>query len=83
MCVCDEQEVLTAIYADNGMPYVSLLDLLHLPNITRTDALTEDGGEVHLQDNMHIDAVELLHERCGHFSKQKLIEAGTLSKVTP
>ena len=66
----DEQEVLTVLYADNG-----LLDLLHLPNITRTDALPADAGEVHLSDNMHTNPVELLHERYGHISKQKLIEA--------
>ena len=71
----DEQEVLTATYADNGMPYVSLFDLLHLPDLTLTDALPGDAGEVHLSDNMRTDPVELLHERCGHFSKIKLIEA--------
>ena len=71
----DEQEVLTATYADNGMPYVSLFDLLHLPDLTLTDALPGDAGEVHLSDDMRTDPVELLHERCGHFSKIKLIEA--------
>ena len=32
-------------------------------------------GEVHLSDNMETDPVELLHDRCGHFSVDKLIEA--------
>jgi hypothetical protein len=72
----DEQEVLTATYADNGMPYVSLFDLLHLPNLTLNEALPEVAvEEVHLSDDMHTDPVELLHERCGHYNKHKLIEA--------
>ena len=30
--------------------------------------------EVHLFDSINIDTLDLLHERCGHYSKSKLLE---------
>ncbi len=71
----DEEAVLTASYADNGMPYVSLIDLLDLPNLNLSDNIGVSTEEVHFSDNMDADPVDLLHDRCGHFSKVKLLEA--------
>ena len=69
----DKQEVLPAKYAANGMPYVKLWDLLMLPNLMVEDAPV--GGEVYLSDKIDVDPMEILHQRCGHFSKVKLLEA--------
>ena len=69
----DSSEVLSGSYSENGLPYVPLFDLLHLPNLS--DAGVSQLGEAHLSDNMHDDPLDLLHERCGHFSKSKLLEA--------
>jgi hypothetical protein len=71
----DEEAVLIASYAENGMPYVSLVDLLDLPNLNVSDNTGESSEEVHFSDNMDADPVDLLHDRCGHFSKVKLLEA--------
>ena len=68
----DGEEVLTAKYSESGMPYVWLSDLLHLPNIGRVCGDICD--EVHLSDSMHSDPLEMLHLRCGHVSKSKLLE---------
>ena len=67
----DEEMVLVATYAENGMPYVSVTDLLNLPDLT----VGENSEEVHLSDRTDADPLELLHQRCGHFSKGKLLEA--------
>ena len=61
--------VLEARYSDNGMPFVDLKDLLELPDLTSLAA------EVHLSDKTNEDPLELLHKRCGHVSKRKLLEA--------
>jgi hypothetical protein len=62
----DEKEVLVAQYAENGMPYVSLLDLLELPNLTMSQ-LHDSGDAAFLSDNItDTDPVVLLHQRSGH-----------------
>ena len=68
----DQSVVLTEkYYAQNGMPYVLLWDLLSLP-----DLLVEESMEqVLLSDKIEIDSLELLRMRCGHVSKSKLREA--------
>ena len=67
----DEEMILVATYSENGMPYVSLTELLNLPDLT----VEENSEEVHLSDRTDADPLELLHKRCGHFSKSKLLEA--------
>jgi hypothetical protein len=80
--------VLIASYAENGMPFVSLVDLLDLPNLTVSDKTGESSEEVHLSDNMDADPVDLLHDRCGHFSNWKhtdtccSLEAACLLSIT-
>ena len=64
--MCDHAGVLTGVYSENGMPCVPLIELLNLPDISLA------SEEV---NNMHGDPLDLLHERCGHFSKPKLLEA--------
>ena len=65
------EEVLTAAYSESGMPYMGLTVLLHLPSI-RHDA-GDEYDEVHLSDSIHKDPLEMLHLRCGHLSKSKLL----------
>ena len=67
----DGMEVLTASYSENGMPFVGLVELLNLPNINNGETLEE----FHLTNKYYADPLDLLHERCGHFSKVKLLEA--------
>ena len=67
----DGMEVLTASYSENGMPFEGHVKLLNLPNINNGDTI--EG--VHLTDTYHADPLDLLHERCGHFSKVKHLEA--------
>ncbi len=62
------ETVLEATYSSNGMPYVNLQEILDLPNLTMLE-------EVYLSDKVHEDPLEMLHKRCGHVSKHKLIEA--------
>ena len=59
--LCDGQEVIRAAYSENGMPYLTLVDVLSLP-------------EVHLSGSINVDPLDLLLERCRHFSKSKLLE---------
>ena len=68
----DGEEVLTTKYSESVMPYVGLSDLLHLPYISRVCGDICD--EVHLSDSLHSDPLEMLHLRCGHVSKSKLLE---------
>jgi hypothetical protein len=51
----DEEAVLIASYAENEMPYVSLVDLLELPNLTESDKTGESSKEVHFSDNMFVE----------------------------
>ena len=67
----DQSVVLPAKYAQNGMPYVLLWDLLNLPDLL----MEESSEQVLLSDKIEIDPLELLHMRCGHVSKSKLLEA--------
>jgi hypothetical protein len=57
------------------MPYVSLVDLLDLPNRTESYKTGESSEEVHFSDNMDAYPADLLHDRRGHFSKVNLLEA--------
>ena len=66
----DGKEVLIAYYSKNGMPYVSLVDLLNLPDLT-VENQEDIEDEIFLSDNNGTDPVELLHQRCGHYSKIK------------
>ena len=50
MRLSDDEEVLTAVYLESGMPYVGLTNLLHLPNLRR------DGGDTH--DETHVTIVQ-------------------------
>jgi hypothetical protein len=53
------------------MPYVPLWDILNLP-----DLMMEDPPDVvFLSDKIDVDPLEMLHLRCGHVSKVKLLEA--------
>ena len=45
--------------------------MLNLPNLNKEGVALE---EVHLSDSMNVDPLDLLHERCGHYSKSKLLE---------
>jgi hypothetical protein len=74
----DNKEVLVGQYAENGMPYVSLLDLLHLPDLSKCNHLPD---EVLLSDDYSDDPLEMLHLRAGHVSKSKLLEAFRLRLV--
>ena len=67
----DDEEVLTA-YLESDMPYVGLTDSLHLSNIYNDAGETHD--EVRLNDNIHNSPLEMLHLRCGHVSKSKMLE---------
>ena len=53
-------------YAENGMPYLTLVDVLNMPNLNKKGMALE---EVHLSDSMNVDPLDLLHERCGHYRK--------------
>ena len=65
-------EVLTGEYDEHGgMPYVDLMEVLNLPNVSMCNQMEE----VNLSDNTGQDALDRLHERTGHVSKSKLIEA--------
>ena len=66
-------EVLIATYSENGMPYVGLHELLNLPNINQVSEINQ-LDEMMLSDGMHVNRLELLHQRCGHVSKSKLLE---------
>ena len=68
--LCDGVEAIIAAYSESGMPYVGQSELLHLPDISRCDGV----DEVLLSDRMQMDPIELLHLRCGHDSKSKLLE---------
>ena len=70
MRLCDGVEVIIAAYSESGMPYVGLSELLHLPDISKCDR----ADEVLLSDKVQMDPIELLHLRCGHVSKSKLLE---------
>ena len=54
------------------MPYLALRDVLNLPNNLNKEGVALD--EVHQSDSMNVDPRDLLHERCGHYSKSKLLE---------
>ena len=69
--LCDGQEVISASYSEKGMPYLTLVGVLNLPNLNKEAVALE---EVHLSDRMNVDPLDLLHERCGHCSKSKLLE---------
>jgi hypothetical protein len=70
-----ETPVMTATYAANGMPYVSLMKLLLLPKVTDEDRdVSDEDVEVHLSDKPVTDPFTLLHSRCGHVSKSVLIQ---------
>ena len=69
----DGAEVLIATYSENGMPYVGLHELLNLPNINQDSEINQQD-EVMLSDDIHVNRLELLHQRCGHVSKAKLLE---------
>ena len=69
--LCDGQKLIRATYSENGMPYLTLVDVLNLPNLNNEGVALE---EVHLSDSMNFDPLDLLHERCGHYSKSKLLE---------
>ena len=56
--------MIAATYSDCGMPYVSLSEILHQPNISQ-DAV-HLSNEVLLSDQVNCDPLELLHPRCGH-----------------
>ena len=53
------------------MPYLALRDVLNMPNLNKEGVALE---EVHLSDSMNVDPLDLLHERCGHCSKSKLLQ---------
>ena len=53
------------------MPYLTLVDVLNLPNLNKEGVALE---EVHLSDSINVDPLDFLHERCGHYSKSKLLE---------
>ena len=44
---------------------------VNLPNLNKEAVASE---EVHLPDSMNVDPLDLLHERCGHYSKSTLLE---------
>jgi hypothetical protein len=67
-----EETAIDVEYASNGMPFASLQDLLHLPNISQRHE--EGESEVLFSDNMGEDEVELLHRRTGHYSRSVLLE---------
>jgi hypothetical protein len=62
--------VLTAEYSENGMPFVNLRELLHLPDLTK-----ETQELAMLSDDMGVDKLNLLHRRLTHVSKSVLLEA--------
>lgn len=68
-----KKEVLTGQYAENGMPYVNLYDLLYLPDLSLCEEETL-MTEVLLSDQKNLDKLELLHQRTGHVSMPKLLE---------
>ena len=45
----DEEMILVATYSENGMPYVSLTELLNLPDLT----VEENSEELHLSDRTY------------------------------
>ena len=63
-----ENRKITTQYLENGMTYLTLSDILNLPN------LNKECGEALLSDSMNVDPLDLLHERCNHYSKSKLLE---------
>ena len=67
------QVVLSGHYAENGMPFVELADVLNLPNLLRESG--PPSAEALLSDVFEDDKLELLHLRTGHVSKHKLLEA--------
>ena len=69
--LCNGQEVIGAANSKNGMPYLTLGAVLSLPNLNKEGVALE---EVHLSDNMNVDPLDLLHERCGHYSESTLLE---------
>ena len=69
--LCDGQEVIRAAYSENGMPYLTLVDVLNLPTLNKEEVALE---EVHLSNRMNVDPLDLLYERCGHYSKSSLLE---------
>ena len=54
------------------MPYVNLSGLLNLPDLNKLEVQLVD--EVLLSGKLHDDPLDILHMRCGHVSKSKLIE---------
>jgi hypothetical protein len=70
-----EVVVLVCEYSDNGMPFVSLRDLLLLPDISDSYGGSNSGEMVMFSDQMNQDAFDLLHRRAAHVSESVLIEA--------
>ena len=53
----------------NGMPYLPLKDLLALPNIRKEMSVSNISDK-----NPLMSALNLLHERCGHYNEGTLVE---------
>ena len=70
----DGAEVLIVIYSENGIPYVDLHELLNLTNMNQ-DSEVNQLDDMMISDDMQVNRLELLHQRCGHVSKCKLLEA--------
>ena len=68
---CDCQDVISADYSQNGMHYLALTGVLNLPNLIKEAVATE---EVRIYDSTNVDPLDLLHERCDHYSESKLLE---------
>ena len=75
----DREPILRGEYAENGIPFVELTELLHLPNLTKETGAQD--GQVMLSDNFEEDKLHLIHVRAGHAAKTKLLEAFRLTLV--
>lgn len=66
-------------HSDNGIPYLKLRDVLNLPNLNKEGVAID---EIHISDNVNVDPLDLLYERCGHYSKSTLLEGFKYMLVT-
>ena len=70
----DNEIVIVGSFLESGLPYCSLMDVLHLPDMT-SETEDQQPEEVHLSDRTDDDPLDLLHQGCGHVSKDKLLTA--------
>jgi molybdopterin-guanine dinucleotide biosynthesis protein len=68
------KSLLVAEYSGNGMPFVDLMDLFALPNVSHEAVVLCSSEAALLSDDMGRNPIELLHDRTAHCSKSVLIE---------